>query len=62
MEGLTDLFMQDGTQDPIMETYNFKKSGIEIKIEQMEYENCQLEVGVPLVVWKAALSLSHWLD
>jgi len=28
----------------------------------MEYENAQLEVGVPLVVWGASLSLSRWLD
>ncbi len=28
----------------------------------MEYENAQLEVGVPLVVWRASLSLSLWLD
>jgi len=28
----------------------------------MEYENCQLEVGVPLVVWRAAPSLSNWFD
>jgi len=28
----------------------------------MEIENCQLQVGVPLVVWGASLSLSRWLD
>ena len=28
----------------------------------MEYENSQLAVGVPLVVWGASLSLSRWLD
>jgi predicted nicotinamide N-methyase len=28
----------------------------------MEYENAQLEVGVPLVVWGASLTLSRWLE
>lgn len=57
-----DLFLQDGTRELIVDTYHFETSGIDLKIQQMEYENAQLEVGVPQVVWRASLSLSRWLD
>lgn len=62
MEGLTDMFLQDGTQEHITETYEFPQSQVKLNIQQMEYENCQLQVGVPLVVWRASLCLSQWLD
>ncbi|TNV72380.1 hypothetical protein FGO68_gene12920 [Halteria grandinella] len=62
MEGFGDLFQQDGTFEHITESYEFPASGVSLEIQQMEYENCQLEVGVPLVVWRASLSLSQWLD
>jgi hypothetical protein len=62
MEGLMDMFLQDGTKEHIIEKYKFENSGISITVQQMENENAQFAVGVPLVVWGASLSLSRWLD
>ena len=53
MEGIYSLYLEDITEDKKVETYSFSTFDLEIS---------QMQVGVPLVVWRAALTLSHWLD